>query len=153
MNFITLLLSCHSSNEHYEGCNMTVAYVKRADLVQIQRRVAIAERAKRRDQSFVDACYWADADFVNINAQTLNRIERNAREVARDMVILVGDNDLSWLGTVRTDCVRMHVGVDGNIRWMAYDHHSSDELTTESVPISKLAELLRPADKQKKGGP
>jgi len=152
MNFITLLLSCHSSNEYYEECNMAVAYVDRADLLQIRRRVAIAKRTKGKDPSFVDAYYWADADFVNINAETLTRIKRNAREVTSDMVILVGDNDLTWLNTVKTDCVQMRVGIDGNIRWMAYDHHSSDEMTTENVPISKLAELLRPAEKHKKGG-
>jgi hypothetical protein len=152
MTSITLLLSCHSSNENYVECNLAVVHIDRAALLQIKKRRTVAKMTKARDNDFVDAYYWDDAEFVNASEEALAQIKKTAREATDDMVVLAGIAELPLLAKVRTDCVQMRVGVDSYISWMAYDHYTSDTMTTESVSISKLSELLLPGKRRKKGG-
>ena len=152
MPSIPLLLPCHSSNENYVECNMAVVHIDRAALLQIRKRRTIAKTTKGRDKDFVDAYYWDDAEFVNASEEALAQIKKTAREATDDMVVLAGIAELPLLAKVRTDCVQMRVGVDSYISWMAYDHYTSDTMTTESVSISKLNELLLPGKRRKKGG-
>jgi hypothetical protein len=152
MTGITLLLSCHSSNENYVECNLAVVHIDRAALLQIKKRRTVAKMTKARDNDFVDAYYWDDAEFVNASEEALAQIKKTAREATDDMVVLAGIAELPLLAKVRTDCVQMRVGVDSYISWMAYDHYTSDTMTTESVSISKLSELLLPGRRRKKRG-
>ena len=152
MTSITLLLPCHSSNENYVECNMAVVHIDRAALLQIKKRRAIAKMTKARDKAFVAAYFWGDAEFVNASDKALAQIKKTAREATDDMVVLAGIAKLPLLVTVRTDCVQMRVEGDDYISWMAYDHYTSDTMTTESVSISKLNELLLPGKRRKKGG-
>lgn len=152
MNFITLLLSCHCSNECYEECNMAVVHIDRSLLAQIKQRRAIAGVVHAQDDDLVDSYFWTDADFVNIDDDALAQLKRTARLVVENFVVLDGKTKLPSLDAVRTDCVQMRVGVDGYIRWTAYDHLSSDELTTENVTIADLNDLFHPGKKHKKGG-
>ena len=152
MTSITLLLSCHSSNENYVECNLAVVHIDRAALLQIKKRRTVAKMTKARDNDFVDAYYWDDAEFVNASDKALAQIKKTAREATDDMVVLAGIAELPLLAKVRTDCVQMRVGVDSYISWMAYDHYTSDTMTTESVSISKLSELLLPGRRRKKRG-
>jgi hypothetical protein len=152
MTSITLLLSCHSSNENYVECNLAVVHIDRAALLQIKKRRTVAKMTKARDNDFVDAYYWDDAEFVNASEEALAQIKKTAREATDDMVVLAGIAELPLLAKVRTDCVQMRVGVDSYISWMAYDHYTSDTMTTESVSISKLSELLLPGRRRKKRG-
>jgi hypothetical protein len=107
---------------------------------------------KARDKDFVDAYFWGDAEFVNASDKALAQIKKTAREATDDMVVLAGIAKLPLLAAVRTDCVQMRVEGDDRISWMAYDHYTSDTMTTESVSISKLNELLLPGKRRKKGG-
>jgi hypothetical protein len=152
MTGITLLLSCHSSNENYVECNLAVVHIDRAALLQIKKRRTVEKMTKARDNDFVDAYYWDDAEFVNASEEALAQIKKTAREATDDMVVLAGIAELPLLAKVRTDCVQMRVGVDSYISWMAYDHYTSDTMTTESVSISKLSELLLPGRRRKKRG-
>ena len=152
MTGITLLLSCHSSNENYVECNLAVVHIDRAALLQIKKRRTVAKMTKARDNDFVDAYYWDDAEFVNASDKALVQIKKTAREATDDLVVLAGIAKPPLLATARTDCVQMRVGVDNYVSWMAYDHYSSDTMTTESVSISKLNELLLPGKRRKKGG-
>ena len=152
MTSITLLLSCHSSNENYVECNLAVVHIDRAALLQIKKRRTVAKMTKARDNDFVDAYYWDDAEFRNASDKALAQIKKTAREATDDMVVLAGIAELPLLAKVRTDCVQMRVGVDSYISWMAYDHYTSDTMTTESVSISKLSELLLPGRRRKKRG-
>jgi hypothetical protein len=152
MTGITLLLSCHSSNENYVECNLAVVHIDRAALLQIKKRRTVAKMTRARDNDFVDAYYWDDAEFRNASDKALAQIKKTAREATDDMVVLAGIAELPLLAKVRTDCVQMRVGVDSYISWMAYDHYTSDTMTTESVSISKLSELLLPGRRRKKRG-
>ena len=152
MTSITLLLPCHSSNENNVECNMAVVHIDCAALLQIKKRRAIAKMTKARDKDFVDAYFWGDAEFVNASDKALAQIKKTAREATDDMVVLAGIAKLPLLAAVRTDCVQMRVEGDDYISWMAYDHYTSDTMTTESVSISKLNELLLPGKRRKKGG-
>jgi hypothetical protein len=131
---------------------MAVVHIDRAALLQIKKRKTIAKATKARDKDFVDAYYWDDAEFVNASDDALAQIKKTASETTDDMVVLAGIAKLPFLATVRTDCVQMRVGVDNYISWMAYDHYTSDTMTTDSVSISKLSELFLPGKRRKKGG-
>lgn len=152
MTSITLLLPCHCSNENYTQCNMTAVRIDGNLVAQTKQRRAIAGVCHAQDADFVASYFWSDADFMNIGENALAEVKKGATLVVENFVVLGGKTTVPLPEMTRTDCVQMRVGVDGNIRWRAYDHLSSDELTTENVTIADLLDLLRSAKRQKRGG-
>lgn len=152
MTCITMLLPCHCSNEHNIQCNMAVVRIDRDLLAQIKQRLVVAIVSHAQDADLVDSYFWADVDFVNIDGDGLAEIKKSAKLVVEDFIILDGKPKVALPEKTRADCVQMRVGVDGHVRWMAYDHYCSDEFSTESVSLSDLNDLLHPSRKHKKGG-